>query len=58
MPFSGDVVPKQEEYTFDTTEKGVEIIVPTCSYRMGVKEMGYGFLEICKFINSVTPSAK
>ncbi|CAG0882676.1 unnamed protein product [Darwinula stevensoni] len=45
-PFSEDVVAKQDEYAFDTTEKGVEIIVPTCSYRMGVTEMGYGFLEI------------
>lgn len=25
-----------------------EIIVPTCSYRMGVENMGYGALELCK----------
>ena len=27
-----------------------EISIPTCSYRMGVPEMGYGMLTISKYV--------
>jgi len=30
-----------------------EITVPTCSYRMGVPNMGYGYLEICTLCSVV-----
>lgn len=30
-----------------------EIIVPTCSYRMGVDNMGYGAMELCKYFGKM-----
>ena len=35
-------------YTFPVTDEGgfTEVVVPTCSYRMGVENMGYGAARI------------
>jgi len=34
--------------TQNKTKDVHEIMVPTCSYRMGVTHMGYGAMQICK----------
>ena len=45
MPMKSDVV-----YTFNLNDPNElhEIVVPTCSYRMGVPNMGYGAAVIGK----------
>ncbi|EAT47222.1 AAEL001670-PA [Aedes aegypti] len=50
-PLSGDKKTAYKVHTFDLsyhkdTEELLEIVIPTCSYRMGVPEIGYGFAVI------------
>lgn len=37
-----------EKFRFEPGNLVYEIGVPTCSYRMGVKDMGFGAIELCK----------
>lgn len=50
-PLSGDKKTAYKVHTFDLgyhkdTDELLEIVIPTCSYRMGVPEIGYGFAVI------------
>lgn len=40
------------EYTLGTTDM-YEILIPTCSYRMGTTKIGYGYAVMGKYLNLV-----
>lgn len=51
MPLSGDKKTAYKVHNFDLryhkdTQELLEIVIPTCSYRMGVSDIGYGFAVI------------
>ncbi|XP_055598895.1 metallophosphoesterase 1 homolog [Uranotaenia lowii] len=51
MPLSGDKKTLYKVHSFDLnyhqdTQELLEIVIPTCSYRMGVPDIGYGFAVI------------
>ncbi|XP_055546290.1 uncharacterized protein LOC129730759 [Wyeomyia smithii] len=51
LPLSGDKKTAYKVHSFDLryhkdTQELLEIVIPTCSYRMGVPDIGYGFAVI------------